>query len=105
MEKKSGREMSGREMSDREMSDQEMSNYCEPWCNKKGGKIQMTPGVPEVGYGPVWAGAGTGGHLGRGPRIRSSSGGQDEATDTPTNLLGALVRPVQPHGHPYSYVI
>ena len=53
----------------------------------KGGKIQ-TPGVPEVGCGPVGAGAGV--HLGRGPRIRSSSGGQDEAIDTPTTLLPGL---------------
>ena len=49
------------------------------------------PGVGDGGYGPVWAGAGAGVHLGRGPRIRSSSGGQDEAIDTPSILLGALV--------------
>ena len=61
---------------------------------KTGGKIQTPPGVPEGGYGPVGAGAGAGGHLGGGPSIRSSSGGQDEAIDTPTIVLGALVRPV-----------
>ena len=55
----------------------------------KGGKIQ-TPGVPEVGCGPLGAGAGAGGHLGRGPLIRSSSGGHDEAIDTPNTLLPSL---------------
>ena len=53
---------------------------------QKGGKIQLTPGVPEGGYLPDGAGA-AGVHLGGGPRIRSSSGGQDEAIDTPTILL------------------
>ena len=48
------------------------------------------------GYGPVGAGADAGGHLGGGPRIRSSSGGQDEAIDTPTIVPGVLVRPL--HG-------
>ena len=60
------------------------------------------PGVPDGGYGPVRAGAGAGGHLGGGPRIRSSSEGQNEAIDTSTVIVGALDRPV--HGHAYSYV-
>ena len=48
------------------------------------------PGVPDGGYGPVWAGADAGGHLGGGPRIRSSSEGQDEAIDTPNTLVALL---------------
>ena len=54
---------------------------------KKVGKIQMTPGVPEGGYLPNGAGA-AGVHLGGGPPIRSSSGGQDGAIDTRTIVLG-----------------
>ena len=48
------------------------------------------PGVGDGSYGHLGAGAGAGGHLGGGPRIRSSSGGQDEAIDTPTILLPVL---------------
>ena len=55
------------------------------------------PGVGDGGYGPVGAGAGAGGHLGGVAPIRSSSGGQDEAIDTPTIPVGGLVRPVQGH--------
>ena len=44
-------------------------------------------GEGDGSYGPVGAGAGAGGHLGGGASIRSSSGGQDEAIDTPTILL------------------
>ena len=55
----------------------------------------MFPGVPEGSYGPVGAGAGAGGHLGRGPSIRSSSGGQDEAIDTPSIVLPGLEVQIQ----------
>ena len=48
------------------------------------------PGAPDGGYGPVGAGAGAGGHLGGGASIRSSSGGPDEAIDTPITLLPCL---------------
>ena len=47
------------------------------------------PGGPDGPDPPDGAGA-AGVHLGRGPRIRSSSGGQDEAIDTPTTLLPIL---------------
>ena len=60
-------------------------------------------GVPDGGYGPVRAGASAGGHLGGGPSIRSSSGGPDEAIDTPTVIPGVLVRPVHPHAYSYVY--
>ena len=53
----------------------------------------MTLGVPEGGYLPDGAGA-AGVHLGGGPSIRSSSGGPDEAIDTPTTLLRPLAWPV-----------
>ena len=46
-------------------------------------------GDPDGPDPPDGAGA-AGVHLGRGPRIRSSSGGQDEAIDTPTTLLPVL---------------
>ena len=49
------------------------------------------PGVGDGSYGHLGAGAGAGGHLGGGASIRSSSDGQDEAIDTPTTLVGALV--------------
>ena len=48
------------------------------------------PGVGDGGYGPVQAGAGAGGRLGRRPPSRSSSGGQDEAVDTPSMSVGHL---------------
>ena len=48
------------------------------------------PGVPDGGYGPVWAGAGAGRHLGGGASIRSSPDNQDEAIDTPTMSVGRL---------------
>ena len=48
-------------------------------------------GEGDGSYGPVGAGAGAGGHLGRGPPIRSSPDGQDEAIDTPTMCLRPLV--------------
>ena len=47
-------------------------------------------GAPDGPDPPDGAGAGAGGHLGRGPRIKSSSGGQDEAIDTPSILLRPL---------------
>ena len=53
------------------------------------------PGVGDGGYGHLGAGAGAGGHLGGGASIRSSSGGQDEAIDTPTVPVGGLVGPIQ----------
>ena len=46
------------------------------------------PGVPDGGYGHL--GAGAGGHLGGGASIGSSSGGQDEAVDTPIMAVGRL---------------
>ena len=46
------------------------------------------PGVPDGGYGHL--GAGAGGHLGGGASIGSSSGGQDEAIDTPSMSVGRL---------------
>ena len=46
------------------------------------------PGVPDGGYGHL--GAGAGGHLGGGTSIGWSSGGQDEAVDTPTMAVGRL---------------
>ena len=46
------------------------------------------PGVPDGGYGHLGAGAGAGGHLGDGHSIWSSSGGPDEAIDTPTMTVG-----------------
>ena len=46
------------------------------------------PGVQDGGYGPVRAGAG--GHLGGMHSIRSSSGGPDEAVDTPNIVLPVL---------------
>ena len=49
----------------------------------------MTLGVPDAPEPPDGAGA-AGGDLGRGPPIRSSSGGPDEAIDTPTTLLATL---------------
>ena len=55
------------------------------------------PGVGDGSYGHLGAGAGAGVHLGRGPSIRSSSGGQDEAIDTSNVLLGALVGLAQGH--------
>ena len=48
------------------------------------------PGVPDGGYGHLGAGAGAGGHLGGGTSIGWSSGGQDEAVDTPTMAVGRL---------------
>ena len=52
------------------------------------GLIQHARG--DVLLAAVWAGAGAGGHLGGGPRIRSSPDGQDEAVNTPTTLLPVL---------------
>ena len=50
----------------------------------------MTPaGGPDGPDPPDGAGA-AGVGQGRGPRIRPSSGGHDEAIDTPTNFLPAL---------------
>ena len=49
----------------------------------------MTPGGEDGGYLPDGAGA-AGVDQGRGPSIRSSSGDQDEAIDTPTTLLPVL---------------
>ena len=69
---------------------------------KKGGKIQ-TPGVPEISYGHLGAGAGARGHLGGGASIRSSPDGQDEAIDTlivPLRLIGGF-----PGGGDGSYVL
>ena len=54
-------------------------------------------GDPDGPDPPDGAGASAGGHLGEGPSIRSSSGGQDEAIDTSNVLLGALVGLA--HGH------
>ena len=48
-------------------------------------------GGGDGGYLPLLAGAGAGGHLGGGASIRLSPDGQDEAIDTPTTLVGALV--------------
>ena len=55
-------------------------------------QISEDPDGPDP---PDGAGA-AGVHLGGGPSIRSSSGSQDEAIDTPNVLLRPLVRPV--HG-------
>ena len=46
------------------------------------------PGVPDGGYGHLGAGAGE--HLGGCNSIRSSSGGPDEAIDTPSIVLPVL---------------
>ena len=62
----------------------------------------VLPGGPDGPDPPDGAGA-TGVHLGGGLRIRSSSGGQDEAIDTPTVVPGVLVRPVHPHAYSYVY--
>ena len=48
------------------------------------------PGVPDGGYGHLGAVAGAGGHLGGMHSIRSSSGGPDEAIDTPSIVLPVL---------------
>ena len=48
------------------------------------------PGGGDGGYLPDGAGA-AGVGQGRGPPIRSSSGGQDKVIDTPMTLAGALV--------------
>ena len=56
------------------------------------------PGDP-VGPDPPDGAGAAGVHLGRGPSIRSSSGGQDEATDTPSVLLSVLelqILPLEP---------
>ena len=63
--------------------------------------LNKLPGGPDGPDPPDGAGA-TGVDQGRGPRIRSSSGDQDEAIDTPSILLPGLE--VQIHPHPYSYV-
>ena len=52
-------------------------------------------GAPDGPGPPDGAGAGAGGHLSGRTSIRSSSVGQDEAIDTPTVVLGALVWPVR----------
>ena len=70
--------------------------------NKKGGKIQMTPGVPDGPDPPDGAGAPRV-HLDGGASIMSSPGGQDQAIDTPTTLLPVLE--VQKSGGYYDYVI
>ena len=51
--------------------------------------LNQLPGGPDGPDPPDGAGA-AGVHLGGGPRIRSSSGGQDKAIDTPTTLLPIL---------------
>ena len=56
--------------------------------------LNQLPGGPDGPDPPDGADA-TRVHLGRGPSIRSSSGGQDEAVDTSNVLLGALVGLVQ----------
>ena len=63
--------------------------------------LNQLPGGPDGPDPPDGAGA-AGVDQGRGPRIRSSSGGQDEAIEPPTVVPGALVRPV--HHVAYSYV-
>ena len=55
--------------------------------------LNQLPEGPDGPDPPDGAGA-AGVHLGRGPPIRSSPDGQDEAIDTPTTLVGALVRPL-----------
>ena len=58
--------------------------------------LLLLGGFPGGGVGSyvllaaVWASAGVQGHLGGGPRIRSSPDGQDEAVDTPTMSVGRL---------------
>ena len=49
----------------------------------------MLPGGPD-GPDPADGAGAAGGHLGGGASIRSSSGGQDEAIDTPTMSVGRL---------------
>ena len=51
--------------------------------------LNQLSGGPDGPDPPDGAG-GAGGHLGGGPSIRSSSGGQDKAIDTPTTLLPIL---------------
>ena len=88
-----GREMYDQEMYDREMSGRRMSCFRKKrWCNF-GGKIQIS-GDPDGPDPPDGAGA-AGGHLGGGPSIRSSSGGPDEAIDTPSMSLRPVVRLAQ----------
>ena len=53
--------------------------------------LNQFPGGPDGPDPPDGAGAGAGVHLGGGPRIRSSLGGQDEAIDTPNVAFGLLV--------------
>ena len=84
----SGREMSSREMSGREVSGQEMSWFWQKRMMQFWWEIQIS-GEPDGPYPPDGAGA-AGVHLGGGASIRSSSGGQDEAIDTPTTLLPGL---------------
>ena len=61
------------------------------------------PGVPDGGYGHLGAGAGAGGHLGGMHSIRSSSGGPDEAIDTPTITVGRLGAKIGLHFIPFLY--
>ena len=63
--------------------------------------LNQLPGGPDGPDPPDGAGA-AGVDQGRGPRIRSSPDGQDEAIDTPTTLLPGLE--VQMLHYPYSYV-
>ena len=64
-----------------------MSIYEASWLYMK------LPGGPDGLDPPDGAGA-AGVHLGGGPRIRSSSGGPDEAIDTSNVIVGALAWPV-----------
>ena len=88
----SGREMSGREMFGREMSGRRMSCFWKKIMQMQFWREIQISGEPDGPDPPDGAGA-AGVHLGEGPRIRSSSGGQDEAIDTSNVVLGALAWP------------
>ena len=75
------------------------SDWASQWVNLIYYWQKVNFGLEDGGYGHLGAGAGAGGHLGGVASIRSSSGGQDEAIDTPSTLLPSLQGQI-PHYKP-----